>query len=55
LLYFYSNPNTTLHEGGVSRMVMNASVQAALDAFAQGLPVCLFDSEKREGETDLLF
>jgi 3,4-dihydroxy 2-butanone 4-phosphate synthase len=36
-------------------MVMIASVQAALDAFSHGLPVCLFDSEKREGETDLLF
>ena len=36
-------------------MNMNASVQAALDAFSQGRPVCLFDSEKREGETDLLF
>ena len=30
---------------------MNRAVQA----FKQGLPVCLFDSEKREGETDLLF
>ena len=30
-------------------------MQRAVDAFKQGLPVCLFDSEKREGETDLLF
>jgi 3,4-dihydroxy 2-butanone 4-phosphate synthase len=34
---------------------MEAHVQRAVDAFNQGLPVCLFDSEKREGETDLLF
>ena len=34
---------------------MSNSVQAAVSAFSQGLPVCLFDSEKREGETDLLF
>lgn len=31
------------------------AVEAAMTAFAKGLPVCLFDSEKREGETDLLF
>ena len=34
---------------------MEARVQLAIQAFNQGLPVCLFDSEKREGETDLLF
>lgn len=34
---------------------MSNSIEAAIDAFANGLPVCLFDSEKREGETDLLF
>jgi len=34
---------------------MQPHVQRAVDAFKQGLPVCLFDSEKREGETDLLF
>ena len=30
-------------------------MQTAIDAFKSGHPVCLFDSEKREGETDLLF
>lgn len=34
---------------------MEDEVQAAVDAFKNGKPVCLFDSEKREGETDLLF
>ncbi|MBR68510.1 MAG: 3,4-dihydroxy-2-butanone-4-phosphate synthase [Euryarchaeota archaeon] len=34
---------------------MEPHVQRAVDAFKQGQPVCLFDSEKREGETDLLF
>ncbi|MEK9650683.1 MAG: 3,4-dihydroxy-2-butanone-4-phosphate synthase [Poseidonia sp.] len=34
---------------------MEAHVKRAVEAFKQGLPVCLFDSEKREGETDLLF
>ena len=34
---------------------MDSEVQAAVDAFKNGQPVCLFDSEKREGETDLLF
>ena len=34
---------------------MAPRVQQAVDAFRQGHPVCLFDSEKREGETDLLF
>ena len=34
---------------------MDESVQAAVAAFQAGNPVCLFDSEKREGETDLLF
>ena len=34
---------------------MDNHVQAAVNAFQNGLPVCLFDSEKREGETDLLF
>ena len=34
---------------------MEAHVQRAVEAFKSGLPVCLFDSEKREGETDLLF
>lgn len=36
-------------------MVMSNSVEEAIAAFSNGLPVCLFDSEKREGETDLLF
>ena len=34
---------------------MEPHVQTAIDAFKSGHPVCLFDSEKREGETDLLF
>ena len=36
-------------------MTMSNPVHAAVTSFSQGLPVCLFDSEKREGETDLLF
>ena len=36
-------------------MTMSNSVEEAITAFSNGLPVCLFDSEKREGETDLLF
>ena len=34
---------------------MSDSIELAKQAFAKGQPVCLFDSEKREGETDLLF
>ena len=34
---------------------MDEQVAAAVRAFQNGIPVCLFDSEKREGETDLLF
>ena len=34
---------------------MTTGLQAALDAFARGEPVCVFDAENREGETDLLF
>ena len=34
---------------------MSNSIKEAINAFSNGLPVCLFDSEKREGETDLLF
>ncbi|HJL97806.1 MAG TPA: 3,4-dihydroxy-2-butanone-4-phosphate synthase [Candidatus Poseidoniaceae archaeon] len=34
---------------------MDEAVKAAVSAFQNGMPVCLFDSEKREGETDLLF
>lgn len=34
---------------------MDARLKKAVDAFKNGDPVCLFDSEKREGETDLLF
>ena len=34
---------------------MSDEISAAIEAFSKGLPVCLFDSEKREGETDLLF
>ena len=32
-----------------------ATCQAAVAAFRKGDPVCLFDAENREGETDLLF
>lgn len=34
---------------------MRKELEQALQAFRDGKPVCLFDSEKREGETDLLF
>ncbi len=34
---------------------MEAHVRAAVEAFRAGNPVCLFDAENREGETDLLF
>ena len=34
---------------------MSNPIEDAITAFSSGLPVCLFDSEKREGETDLLF
>tara|TARA_B100000767_G_scaffold85471_2_gene82144 strand:- start:3796 stop:4503 length:708 start_codon:yes stop_codon:yes gene_type:complete len=34
---------------------MDEHLQDAIKAFKNGEPVCLFDSEKREGETDLLF
>lgn len=34
---------------------MSDVISVAIEAFSKGLPVCLFDSEKREGETDLLF
>ena len=34
---------------------MKQHVKAAVDAFRAGKPVCLFDAENREGETDLLF
>ena len=34
---------------------MESHVEAAVEAFRQGRPVCLFDAENREGETDLLF
>lgn len=34
---------------------MEPHVEAAVDAFRAGNPVCLFDAENREGETDLLF
>jgi len=34
---------------------MDARLEKAVNAFKNGEPVCLFDSEKREGETDLLF
>ena len=38
-----------------NRQAMEPHVQRAVEAFQAGRPVCLFDSEKREGETDLLF
>ena len=47
--------NTTVHEGETKRPVMSDIVEEAIGAFRQGNPVCLFDSDKREGETDLLF
>ena len=34
---------------------MVSHVSAAVAAFVRGEPVCLFDAENREGETDLLF
>ena len=34
---------------------MEPHVLAAIEAFRAGNPVCLFDAENREGETDLLF
>jgi 3,4-dihydroxy 2-butanone 4-phosphate synthase len=34
---------------------METYVEAAIEAFRNGDPVCLFDAENREGETDLLF
>ncbi|CAI8258950.1 MAG: 3,4-dihydroxy-2-butanone 4-phosphate synthase [Methanobacteriota archaeon] len=39
--------------GGIQ--FMGDRIKQAIDAFANGLPVCVFDSEFREGETDLLF
>ena len=47
--------NTTLHEGEVTAPCMTDQLNQAIHAFQHGLPVCLFDSETREGETDLLF
>lgn len=47
--------HTTLHEGEPPASGMEPHVKRAVEAFKQGHPVCLFDSEKREGETDLLF
>ena len=37
------------------RLYMGEHVNKAVKAFANGQPVCVFDSEFREGETDLLF
>ncbi len=34
---------------------MEPHVSVAIEAFQMGKPVCLFDAENREGETDLLF
>jgi len=34
---------------------MDEAVSMAVNAFKMGNPICLFDSENREGETDLLF
>ena len=47
--------NTTVHEGEMKPPNMSDNIEAALQAFRDGKPVCLFDSDKREGETDLLF
>jgi 3,4-dihydroxy 2-butanone 4-phosphate synthase len=52
---FHERKDTTLHEGEATGESMEARVQEAVRAFKNGRPVCLFDSEKREGETDLLF
>lgn len=32
-----------------------SALQAAIEAFSKGHPICVFDAEWREGETDLLF
>ena len=45
----------TVHEEVVQPPSMSDEISIAIEAFSKGLPVCLFDSEKREGETDLLF
>ena len=45
----------TVHEEVVQPQYMSDDISNAINAFSKGLPVCLFDSEKREGETDLLF
>tara|TARA_B110000495_G_scaffold80859_1_gene69464 strand:- start:370 stop:1077 length:708 start_codon:yes stop_codon:yes gene_type:complete len=34
---------------------MDEMISRAIEAFKSGNPICLFDSENREGETDLLF
>ena len=34
---------------------MDETISRAIEAFKNGSPICLFDSENREGETDLLF
>jgi len=34
---------------------MDEAISEAVNAFKMGNPICLFDSENREGETDLLF
>lgn len=38
-----------------SDRLMEPHIEAAVAAFRLGNPVCLFDAENREGETDLLF
>ena len=48
-------PDTTLLEGEAEPRNMLTGLDAALAAFARGEPVCVFDAENREGETDLLF
>ena len=35
--------------------MLQRKIEAAIEAFRNGNPVCLFDAENREGETDLLF
>ena len=45
---------SSLQRGFAHRLAMGV-VDSAVAAFLAGRPVCLFDSEFREGETDLLF
>ena len=46
---------TTLFEGEALSIGYAQRNGASTPSLRDGKPVCLFDSEKREGETDLLF